>query len=94
MLNAEELADRLTELATGRAVIQEFEEWFVRASWDVAKGESRELGEAVYSLELELAEHSSGHRSNSCLRVYAGELARQLSARRPISVLPHFPCHS
>jgi hypothetical protein len=65
----------------GRAAVREFEDWFVQASWNAQSWASRELCDVVYSLELEIAEYSNGHRSNSYLRAVAGELARQLSAR-------------
>jgi hypothetical protein len=80
MLVDEQLAYKLSELAMGRVAIRDFEEWFVQSSWNANAWASPSLREAVYSLELVLAEYSNQHVSHSYLRASAGEVARGLRA--------------
>jgi hypothetical protein len=90
MVGEKELADWLTELAMRRTAVRDFEDWFVQGSWNAQSWAPRELCAIVYLLELELAEYSNGHSSNSYLRAIAGDLARQLTARsqyiRPVQL--------
>jgi hypothetical protein len=79
MLGTKELARRLTQLAIGRDSVREFEDWFVRESWNANAWAPRELRDAVYSLELVLSEYSNRHVSNSYVRAFAGDVARELS---------------
>jgi hypothetical protein len=80
MLTEEELAHKLSELAMGRVIVRSFEDWFVQSSWNANAWASPALHDAVYSLELVLAEYSNHHVSNSYLRAVAGDLARELAA--------------
>ena len=59
--------------------MREFEDWFVQESWNANAWAPPKLRDAVYSLELVLAEHSNGHVSNSYVRAFAGDVARELS---------------
>lgn len=78
MLKTEELVNRLAEFAVGRIAVRDFEDWFVRASWNAHAWAPPALREAVYSLELVLAEYSNRHVGNSYLRAFAGDIARAL----------------
>lgn len=80
MLFTADLAQRLTEFAVGRVAVREFEEWLVHASWNANTWAAPDLQDAVYSLELVLAEYSNGHVSNSYVRAFAGDVARKLGA--------------
>lgn len=60
----------------GRLAVRDFEDWFVQASWNADLWASPELRDAVYSIELVLAEYSNRHVSNSYMRAFAGDLDR------------------
>ena len=64
----------------GRLAVRDFEDWFVQASWNADLWASPELRDAVYSIELALAEYSNRHVSNSYVRASAGYVARDLEA--------------
>lgn len=78
MLNIQELVQKLSELAVGNISVRDFEDWFVPASWNANSWASAELRDAVYGLELELAEYSNGHRDRSHLRGRSADIAREL----------------
>lgn len=80
MLIAQDLVHRLTEFAMGRLAVGDFEDWFVQASWNADLWASPELRDAVYSIELVLAEYSNRHVSNSYMRAFIGDVARELEA--------------
>ena len=80
MLAAKDLAHRLSEFAIGGVSVREFEEWFVPSSWNAHVWAPQSLQDVAYSLELVLAEYSNGHVSNSYLRAFAGNVARELDA--------------
>jgi hypothetical protein len=80
MLRAEELAHRMTEFAVGRVALREFEDWLVQSSWNAHEWASPDLRDAVYTLELVLAEYTNGHASSSHVRAVAGDVARELDA--------------
>lgn len=66
MLSASEIRNRLADaLFYGR--MEEFEDWFVRESWNVHQFGDLELQKLVYALELRLAEYSTGHLDESAL---------------------------
>ncbi len=48
--------------------LAELEEWLVSESWDVHKHRDQGVQDLVYGIELLLAEHSSGHRTEEELR--------------------------
>ena len=80
MLSAQEFVHRLSEFAIGRLAVRDFEDWFVQASWNPDLWAPPALRDAVYSLELVLAEYSNRHVSNSYVRAFAGDVARELEA--------------
>lgn len=80
MLSAQDLVFRLSEFAMGRLTVRDFEDWFVQASWNADLWASPELRDAVYSIDLVLAEYSNRHVSNSYVRAFAGYVARELEA--------------
>jgi hypothetical protein len=81
MLSAAELAHRLSDFAMGLGTVRDFENWLVHASWNAHDWAPADVRDAVYSIELALAEYSNGHRSNSYLRAVAGDIARELDSR-------------
>jgi hypothetical protein len=78
MLSCRELNEKLSDVAIGRMSIRDFEEWFVPASWNANAWATPALRDAVYSLELAIAEYSNGHVHSSYLRAFSGDIAREL----------------
>lgn len=89
MLNAEELRNRLSAVAVGQVAIRDFEEWLVQHSWNATSWATPEVRDAIYSIELALAEYSHGHVDASYLRAYSGHVASELAeAVRTVSPRP------
>ena len=78
MLNNQELVQKLSEVAIGKMKLRDFEDWFVPASWNANLWATRQVRDAVYSLELAIAEYSNGHLDSSYLRALSGEIAHNL----------------
>ena len=78
MLTHQELVQKLTKIAIGKMPIRDFEDWFVPASWDANAWATSELLDAVYSVELLLAEYSNRHIDDSYQRAFSGDIARGL----------------
>ena len=80
MVNEGEIRNRLAE-ALAQSQLAEFEDWFIQNTWNVHKSGDEDLIRLVYSIELRLAEHSSGHLSKAALRNELQEISsRQRSA--------------
>ena len=67
-LNELEIRRWLTRYLSGEISLREFEDWFVPVSWDVEKTENNFAIELAHTIELRLAEFSSGHRSEDDLQ--------------------------
>jgi hypothetical protein len=78
MLNNQELVEKLSEVAIGKMKLGDFEEWFVPASWNANVWATAQVRDAVYSLELAIAEYSNGHVDSSYLRALSGGIAHEL----------------
>ena len=78
MLNSQGLVQKLAEVAVGKMRLDEFEEWFVPASWNANVWATPQVRGAVYSLELAIAEYSNGHVDSSYLRALSGGIAHEL----------------
>lgn len=78
---------RLESYLAGEASLDEFTDWFVRASWNIRATDDPAAAELVYSIELALAEHSGGILTDDEFRGELANLDRQsrpnLSAIRP-----------
>jgi hypothetical protein len=78
MLNVHEFVHKLSEVAVGSVAIRCFEEWFVQNSWNVMDWAPPVLCDAVYSLEIVLAEYSNQHVDASYVREFSACLAHEL----------------
>lgn len=70
---------RLRRHVAGEVTFRAFEEWFISNSWTVERVGDQATLELVYQIELDLAEHSNGHRTEGEL----GELLTSLLQGRP-----------
>lgn len=48
--------------------LRTFEEWFISDTWTVERAGDQATLDLVYQIELDLAEHSNGHRTEDELR--------------------------
>lgn len=63
-----DIHDHLAGYLAHETTLSEFEDWFVLATWDRASSELPETAELIGEIELRLAEHSNGHRTEDDLR--------------------------
>jgi hypothetical protein len=54
----EELKNKIGDYIAGKISLEEFEDWFVSAYWNVHHRNNEELTQMVYEIELRLAEYS------------------------------------
>ena len=55
-----EIREKLASYFEGRISLEDFEDWFVSASWNVVQSKNRQLIDMVYDIELLLAEFTDG----------------------------------
>lgn len=65
---------KLIEYVTSRISLQEFQRWFVPATWDVHLSGEQGAVDLAYRIELCLAEYTSGHLPENQLRSEFGGL--------------------
>jgi hypothetical protein len=70
---AEEIRDWLERYVDCRVSLEEFEDWFLPATWDVSKANSQ-AQEMASEIRLYLAEVDRGDRSQDQLRTALSEL--------------------
>ncbi len=68
MIDEAQLRLHLIKLIEGKLTLDEFEDQFVSASWNMHQDSSTSATALASAVELRLAEHSSGHLSESELR--------------------------
>ena len=68
MFSEQELRNRIAQVIVGNVSLDDFEDWFVGASWNVHAQADPRLAQLVGAVELHLAEYSSGHRDERQLR--------------------------
>jgi len=64
----DEIRNKLIEYLSSRKTLDDFQAWFIPEIWDIEREDDPELHNLVYSIELRLAEYSSGHLSEEELR--------------------------
>ena len=62
------IRDKLASYLAGEISLEEFEDWFVPASWNVAQVNNQNAVNLVYEIELWLSEFSDGHWSEDELK--------------------------
>ncbi len=68
MLSELELRQELAKFLSGQSQLDDFEDWFVRESWNIHKSDELGAQQLVNAIELRLAEHDSGHIPDADLR--------------------------
>jgi hypothetical protein len=63
-----EIREKLASYLVGEISLEEFEDWFVPASWNVGQGKNQSAINMVYEIELRLSEYSDGFRNEDELR--------------------------
>lgn len=78
-----DIHDHLAGYLAHETTLSEFEEWFVPATWGRATRELPGTAELIGEIELRLAEHSNGHRTEAELRQVLLPLAMYVVAAEP-----------
>jgi len=68
MVSGNAIRERLISYLLGEISLAELEEWVVSETWNVHQTGDQSTQDLVFSVELLLAEHSSGHRTEEELR--------------------------
>ena len=63
--------------------LEEFQDWFVAASWNVSKSGNWLATRLTYAIELKLAEYTSGHWSESDLHLRLEEVLAEPETLHP-----------
>jgi len=63
-----EIQDNVSRYLKSEISLQNFEDWFVPAMWDLAEGEDNESRRLAGSVSNMIAEYSHGYRSEQSLR--------------------------
>jgi hypothetical protein len=63
-----EIRAKLTKYLVGEISLEEFEDWFVSASWNVNQSKNQVAINMVYEIELWLSEYSDNFRSEDALK--------------------------
>jgi hypothetical protein len=82
MVIAPEIRSRLADWLAGRQSLDEFEDWFVAATWDVHKSGDSEAEALTDEIELRLSEYTDGVLSPEDLR---RELSALAASSHPVS---------
>lgn len=61
MLSEKEIRDKVSDYVVGKVSLDDFEDWFAAASWNIHKNPDLSAQHLAFAVELRLAEHSSGH---------------------------------
>ena len=77
MIAESEIRDWLARYLAGEIPLEDFEDWFVRRSWNMQEGSPEAAQKLASAIELRLAEHSSGHLTEEKLR---GELRSSVTS--------------
>jgi hypothetical protein len=65
-----EIREKLVIYLVEEISLEDFEDWFVSASWNVSQSKNQAAINMVYEIELRLAEYSDGFRSEDELKNY------------------------
>jgi hypothetical protein len=60
-----EIRERVANYLQGKSTLAQFEDWFVPVAMSVEEATNPSAAELAYTIELYLAEYSSGHRTEA-----------------------------
>lgn len=75
MLAYDQLRSQLIRFLDKDLSLDDFEDWFVQATWNMHQDSGFLAQRLAYAIELRLAEHTSGHLSDDQLRQELSVLA-------------------
>lgn len=68
MVSSSQIREKIEQYLSARIDLDCFEDWYVRATWDMHRWGSRAAELLAFAVEESLSEHSSGHISQDELR--------------------------
>lgn len=84
MVNHSQISEEVARYLNGRISLDTFEDWIVMNTWNIHLANDRKAESFAFAIEESLAEHSSGHISESQLK---GELRAMLLTPEPQRVI-------
>ena len=88
-MHAQEIKNRLARYVAGNQSLEEFEDWFLPATWNLT-ADNGEAGKLASEIWLRLAEFDSGAWQETDLKdVFAEILARETSRKVTSRTRPH-----
>jgi len=63
-----EIREKLADYLVGKISLEEFEDWFVSASWNIDQSKNQVAINMVYEIELWLSEYYNHFRSEDALK--------------------------
>ena len=85
-----EIREKLADYLVGKICLEEFEDWFVSASWNVDQSKNQVAINMVYEIELWLSEYYDNFRSEDALKALLRPLVENYIIEPEISSGLHF----
>ena len=82
MLASHELSERLADCSRGSLSLGDFEDWFVRNSWNVHQSQDDNLIQAAFAIEELLSAEADARIDNATLLRWFQQLAQRLDSDR------------
>lgn len=83
MVDALQIRQRLAEYLLGITSLQQFEDWFVPATWDIHKSNDPEVEVLTDEIESNLSEYTGGQLSQQDLQKALSDLAQTQESHSP-----------
>jgi hypothetical protein len=80
-----DIRENLASYLLGKISLEDFEDWFVSASWNVDKSGNQIAINMVYEIELWLSEYSDGFRNENELKMLLRPLVENYEIQLDIS---------
>lgn len=74
------IRESLARYLTNRTSFEEFEDWFMPATWEIEKTSNQLAIELTHEIELRISEFTNGHFTEKELREKLGPLTQRYSA--------------
>src|SRR5215467_6938192 len=80
-----DIRERLAHYLAGDSTLERFQDWFVPATWNVAKSGPQGAARLAYAIDLRLAEYSNGDWLESELQKFFRDLLTNVDVGCPAS---------
>jgi hypothetical protein len=80
MATEAQIREQLVNYLVGESSLDSFDEWLTAETWNIHQSGDAGAVQLTYAIELLLAEHSSGHRSDEQLDTELKALSRDFAA--------------